>query len=189
MTSRDEGQNVRSHLGFRHTVFASAIESLQQMGQKVIRRSIRLLGQNPAAGGYDSIDFRFEKFERRAHAEPAEPWDKIGHPEKVERTDFPDRVEIGHHGGADVFGVGSKPIREDRAFDHIQRDPCHLGGDIDCCVVPNIRPPLDQNIGGSHHRRRKIHHGLARKHRGNNAPLQAPLLALGAQQPFIQPSR
>src|SRR5712692_6150266 len=48
---------------------------------------------------------------------------------------------------------------------------------------------LIKNIGGSHHRRRKIHHGLARKHRGNNAPLQAPLLALGAQQPFIQPSR
>jgi hypothetical protein len=36
------------------------------------------------------------------------------------RSDFPDGVQIGHHGGPDVFGVGSKPIRENRAFDHLR---------------------------------------------------------------------
>ncbi len=189
MARRDEGQNVRSDLGFRNTVFAFGIESLQQMGQQVVGRLVRLLGQDPAAGGYDPIDLRFEKLQRRAHQEPAEPRDEVGYAEKVERTDFPYRVEIGHHGGPDLFGIGSKSIREDRAFDHVQRDPCHLGRDIDCCVVPTARPALDQNISGSHHRGCKIHHGLARKYRRNDAPLQTPLLALGAQQSIIQPSR
>jgi hypothetical protein len=170
-------------------VFAFGIESFQQMGQQVVGRLVRPLGQDPAAGGDHPIDLRFEKFLRRAHAEPAEPRDEAGYAEKVERTDFPDGVEMSHHGGPDLFGIGSKSIREDRAFDHVQRDPCHLGRDIDCCLVPKTRPPLDQDIGGSHHRRCKIHHGLARKYRRNDAPLQTPLLALGAQQTIIQPSR
>jgi hypothetical protein len=55
-------------------------------------------------------------------------------------------------------------------------------------VVPNTRPPLDQTSAAP------IIAGVKsitvlRKHRGNNAPLQTPLLALGAQQPYIQSSR
>ena len=141
------------------------------------------------ADGYDSIDFRFEKFQGGAHAEPAEPRDEVGHAEKVERTDFSDRIEIRHHGGADVFGVGFKSIREDGAFENLQREPCHLGRDVDCCMVTKSGPSFDQNLGGPHHRRRKFHHGPARKHRGKNAPLRTPLLTLGAQQPFIQSRR
>ena len=56
-------------------------------------------------------------------------------------------------------------------------------------LSPRRRPPLDQDIGGSHHRGCKIQHGLARKYRRNDAPLQTPLLALGAQQSIIQSSR
>ena len=171
------------------TVRAGGVERFKQMGQEIVGCPVRLLRQNPAAGGDDTIDFGFEKLQRRAHPEPAEPRDKVGHAENVERADFPDRVEIGGHRHADVFGVGSETIREDGAFDDIERDLGHLGRHVDGGARAERGPSVDQGAHCCHHRRRKIHHRPARKHRGEYPPLQAPLLALGAQQAVTQSRR
>ena len=119
-----ERQDVRSYLGFCEA--AIDLTGLEQTREQIVGHALRLFGQNAAARANDLVDLRLEEFERRSHPEPAQPWNKIGRTKKIERTDFPDRLEIRRHSGADMLGVGAKSVREDGAFEDVERHLCHF---------------------------------------------------------------
>src|SRR3954453_20004739 len=62
-------------------VAGAGLERLEQAGQEIVRRQVRLLRQKSTSPRDHPVDFGLEEFEGRAHPKPAEPRNELGHAE------------------------------------------------------------------------------------------------------------
>jgi hypothetical protein len=98
------------------------------------------------------------------------------------------RIEIRGHRGADIIRIAAETVREDRAFEHVDRNSCRLIGDVhDLAVTPT--EPLDCGIGGFDHCSAEAQHSPEIEQRRQGPALKLPLIGFYGQQTVRQSRR
>ena len=181
MTRADERDDVGADILLRHAFAGFGILRFQEERENVARAGLAARQQRPSRPD-DVGDGAREEIERATRAAPSQTRHERGQAQQIEWIDAPGGVEVTGDGTLELAGVPAEPLAEQRVFQHLERQPGHLFGEIDDAPVALAPQTLD--IGARHRMHRRCErHDLARREQGRErATLRAPVLPLRRQQ-------
>ena len=185
MAGVDEGDDVGPHVRVGNSAPILRVLRRHEQGQEIARRLGAVRQQRPSLVD-DRIDGGIEKFERVPAAPASQSRQKRGRAQQIERIDPADGLEIARHRALKGARLAPEPLREQRLLEHRQRHPRHGLADVRHGAVATAGHALDRRLpdpmdGGSEFR------DLTRREQGRErAALEAPVLALGGQEPVAE---